>query len=205
MGEQPKQHHGGDELKDLSSSDANAILTEAPAEGAGPGRDEGGLIGREASGEASPGGRRNVGAAGDDLPQNDMRSVGSSPSGEPEGSAQEGSSGASTYNDRGRVVGPDSPGGDISREASGGQGDDLANRLGGGEGGGAGLNANGASGDMSATSADPTDEDDLLRAGSAGPDAGSPGGMGGVRSRPDASGRPPGGVSPVQPSRGQDS
>ena len=62
------------------------------------------------------------------------------------------------------------------------------------------------SGDMGAGSSD-TDEGeaddggaDVVTAGAGGPDAGSPGGMGGARTREGAGtgGRPPGGVSPIQ-------
>jgi len=78
-----------------------------------------------------------------------------------------------------------------------GQGDDLADRLGGGEGGGAGANASG--------DASPTRSEGGGGTGLGGIDAGSPGGMGGVGARGGTgTGRPPGGVSPVESDRSGD-
>ena len=77
-----------------------------------------------------------------------------------------------------------------------GQGDDLANGLGGGDGAtGAGMTGAGsATGDASAMRSEGGG------AGLGGTDAGSPGGMGGVSaSGGTGTGRPPGGVSPVPP------
>jgi hypothetical protein len=82
-----------------------------------------------------------------------------------------------------------------------GQGDDLADSLGGGETGGAGATGAGsASGDASATRSEGGGGTGL-----GGIDAGSPGGMGGVHARGGTgTGRPPGGVSPVEPSNDED-
>jgi hypothetical protein len=81
-----------------------------------------------------------------------------------------------------------------------GQGDDLADRL-GGEGGGAGLADSGAAtGDERAARSETGSGNGL-----GGTDAGSPGGMGGVRAAGGTgTGRPPGGVSPVEPATGRD-
>ncbi len=156
----------------------------------------------QARADAAPGGRRD-GAAGDDMAPLDAGSVGNSPTGEAGGGSDaergpsaEGSMGSGTYNERGRVVGPDSPAGAaVPLDAGGeGQGDDLVNRLGGGEGTGAGLSGAGAgTGDMSAARSE--------RPGSsepAAPSAGDVGGMGGSRASTAGSGRPNGGVSPMQ-------
>jgi hypothetical protein len=76
-----------------------------------------------------------------------------------------------------------------------GQGDDLADTLGGGEGSGAG--ATGA-GSATGDSADVRSEGGGAGTGLGGIDAGSPGGMGGVHARGGTgTGRPPGGVSPL--------
>ena len=80
-----------------------------------------------------------------------------------------------------------------------GQGDDLADALGGREGGGADTPSANESGDLSGGSSEVAASDVPAAAGGGAPDAGSPGGMGGVRggmSNPDH--RPNGGVSPIQ-------
>ncbi|HEX8214382.1 MAG TPA: hypothetical protein VF582_02805 [Allosphingosinicella sp.] len=121
------------------------------------------------------------------------------------GPASNGSFASGTYNERGNLTGPDSPAGDRAASDSGGQGqgDDLADRLGGGEGGGAGTSGAGAAtGDMDA---DASEASGAQASGTGGTDAGSPGGMGGVRSQSGASGgsgRPPGGVSPMEGEKG---
>ena len=114
-----------------------------------------------------------------------------------------GSLGTGTYNESGNVTGADSPpGSDVQLDAGGqGQGDDLADRLGGGEGRGAGMSdAGGATGSMDSSSSEAGGTSAPGAAGAGGPDAGSPGGMGGVNARSGATGtgRPPGGVSPMQ-------
>jgi hypothetical protein len=77
-----------------------------------------------------------------------------------------------------------------------GQGDDLADALGGRESGSSG--AAPESGDMSAGRSEPTGGGSPVAAGG-GADAGSPGGMGGVRGgMPNPDHRPNGGVSPIQ-------
>ncbi|HEV2079249.1 MAG TPA: hypothetical protein VGR19_05055 [Allosphingosinicella sp.] len=122
------------------------------------------------------------------------------------GPASNGSLASGTYNDQGNLTGADSPaGGNAPTDSAGeGQGDDLADRLGGGQGGGAGASGAGAStGDMDAGSSEASD---APASGTGGPDAGSPGGMGGARSQGGASGgsgRPPGGVSPMQSEEGE--
>lgn len=122
-------------------------------------------------------------------------------SGQPNGPAANGSFGSGTYNERGRVVGPDSPAGaDLELSAGGeGQGDDLADRLGGDEGRGTGITGAGAaSGDTDAGRSERTEASPAGTAGAGEPDAGSPGGMGGVRQQGGTrAGRPPGGVSPM--------
>lgn len=101
--------------------------------------------------------------------------------------------GASTYNDRGDVTGPDGLVGEAASRQD--QGDDLANRLGGGSGAGAGMAGGGAaSGAMSEGRSDGDDTPDPDAAGV--PSGGDPGGMGGVRAQGGA-GRPAGGVSPL--------
>ena len=119
------------------------------------------------------------------------------------GPGGEGSLGSANYNERGNLTGPDSPAGsDTSLSGQGeGQGDDLANRLGGGDNPGTGLAGAGAvSGDMSADRSETTGA-----TGTGAPDAGSPGGMGGVHAQGGTgTGRPAGGVSPVGSSRGEE-
>jgi hypothetical protein len=85
-----------------------------------------------------------------------------------------------------------------------GQGDDLANRLGGGEGGrSAGTPAAAESGDMSAGRTE-TDAS-AAPGGGIGDDPGAPGGMGGVRGgMPNPDHRPNGGVSPMGSSSADD-
>jgi hypothetical protein len=162
--------------------------------------------------DAAPGGKSG-GAAGEDMGPIRMESVGGSPAGEsgggtPGGPASNGSFGSGTYNERGNVTGPDSPAGtDVELDASGqGQGDDLANRLGGGAGRGTGMTGAGAAtGDLDSNRSERTDASALSAAGAGGPDAGSPGGMGGARaSGGTGTGRPPGGVSPMQIEQGED-
>jgi hypothetical protein len=159
-------------------------------------------------GEVHPGGRTG-GASEEELGPIDMESatpgpMGAGGGGDTErGPASNGSMGSGTYNERGDVTGPDSPAGADLRQATGGgaQGDDLADRLGGGEGSGAGGSAASGSGDMSGGRSEADDGDpDVVTAGAGGPDAGSPGGMGGARTREGAGtgGRPPGGTSPIQ-------
>lgn len=114
--------------------------------------------------------------------------------------AANGSLASATFNDRGNVTGPDSPAGDeLAQGPQGeGQGDDLANRLGGGEAeSGALFGDRAASGDMRAGRSEPADAGDP----SIGPSAGDVGGMGGVHGHTAGTGRPPGGMSPVQPDR----
>ena len=156
--------------------------------------------------EAAPGGRSG-GASEADLGPIGTGSVGGSPTGEsgggaPTGPGANGSMGSGTYNEQGTLVGPDSPAGsDVPLDAGGvGQGDDLANRLGGEEGRGAATTGAGAAtGDMSAGRSERTDASAQNAAGTGGTDAGSPGGMGGVQARGGTgTGRPPGGVSPMQ-------
>lgn len=137
---------------------------------------------------------------------NDPEDVRTTGNGEKSGSAStgaeaNGSFGSGTYNERGDVTGPDSPAGaEMSGNAAGdGQGDDLANRLGGADGTRTGLTGAGAaSGDMRADRSEPSDASAQDSAGAGGPSAGDVGGMGGVRGHTGASSRPPGGVSPVQ-------
>lgn len=126
------------------------------------------------------------------------------------GPASNGSLASGTYNEQGNLTGPDSPAGEGAAGDAGGegQGDDLANRLGGSEGSGAGTSGAGAAtGDMDADRSEASDDSASGTAGAGGADAGSPGGMGGVRSQGGASGgsdRPPGGVSPMQHGKGRD-
>lgn len=76
-----------------------------------------------------------------------------------------------------------------------GQGDDLADRLGGGEGRGTGMSGGGAA--TGAMDDDRSEPDAPVE--SLAPSAGDPGGMGGVRAQGGTgTGRPPGGTSPVQ-------
>jgi hypothetical protein len=206
-----KQHQGGEGLKDLGADEAKAMLTTGSGDdsGAGVGDDqEGGTTGAtsmtggdyagarspEASGSAaSPAGREGGAAAPDqgDIGTSSARPgpMGAGGGGHAGGS---GSMGTGTYNQAGNVTGPDSPGSGAAGGAAGeGQGDDLANRLGGGEGSRSGVTGSAAvSGDMRAGRSEMTS-----RPAAAGytPDAGAPGGMGGVR----GSGKSPGGVSPI--------
>ncbi len=116
--------------------------------------------------------------------------------------------GSGTYNERGKVTGPDSPAGSdapLEVDEGEGQGDDLANRLGGGEGGGTGMTGAGAaSGDMNADRSERTAASAHNAAGAGGPSAGDVGGMGGVRGGASPSSRPPGGMSPVQADEARD-
>ena len=167
-------------------------------------RSGGAVAGDGARSDAAPGGRTSP--AGEELGPIGTQSVGGSPTGESGGGgsigpASNGSFGSGTYNERGNVTGPDSPAGaEYSGDAAGqGQGDDLANRLGGGDGTHTGLTGAGAaSGDMRADRSEPTDASAQDAAGAGGPSAGDVGGMGGVRGHTGASSRPPGGMSPVQ-------
>lgn len=166
------------------------------------------LFGQEGRDEAAPGGRWNQGASEADLGPIGMESAAGSPTGEgggdiERGPAANGSFASGTYNDRGNMTGADSPAGaDVAPDAGGeGQGDDLANRLGGVEARGAGMSGGGAAtGDMSADRSEADGANAQNIAGTGGTDAGSPGGMGGVHARSGATGtgRPPGGVSPIQ-------
>ena len=123
-----------------------------------------------------------------------------SPTGQGSGAAGaggQGSLGAATYNDSGNLTGPDSPAGEAAaRQSDGqGQGDDLADRLGGGEGRGTGMSGAGAvPGDMRADRSEEDEERPIAEG--IGDDPGAPGGMGGARARPAGIGRPPGGNSP---------
>ncbi len=158
----------------------------------------------EARAQAAPGGKSSP--AGEDMAPIGQESFGGSPAGESGdgesiGPASNGSFGSGTYNTRGNLTGPDSPAGaDVKPDARGeGQGDDLANRLGGGEGTGTGLTgAAAATGDMNADRSEDTGASAQNAAGAGGPSAGDVGGMGGVRGHTGGSGRPPGGMSPLQ-------
>jgi hypothetical protein len=107
------------------------------------------------------------------------------------------SQGTAPANDEGGTAGTGEREVAKSGESSGGgQGDDLANRLGGDNPAGTGASGAGAAtGDASAGRSGETNQTNV---GAGGPDAGSPGGMGGVRGGFDTGGRPPGGVSPLQ-------
>lgn len=124
------------------------------------------------------------------------------------GPGSNGALGSGTYNDRGDITGPDSPAGQgAAVDSQGeGQGDDLADRLGGGEDSGTGTSGIGTgSGDMSAGRSESDVSSPNSGAGAIGSDAGGPGGMGGVRSQggdASGSGRPPGGNSPLQGEEG---
>jgi hypothetical protein len=116
-----------------------------------------------------------------------------------DGPAANGSLGSGTYNERGDVTGPDSPAGaEADLQASEGQGDDRADQLGGGRGEGTGMTgASAVSGDMSASRSEASGSRDPDA--NAAPSAGDPGGMGGVRAQGGTgTGRPPGGVSPLE-------
>lgn len=148
-------------------------------------------------------GGREHGAAGDDMAAVGMESATPGPMGAPGGAsgngpAANGSLGSGTYNDRGDVTGPDSPAGANAGASGGeGQGDDLANRLGGDSNRGTGMSGAGAvTGNMGAASSEASGARDRDAAGT--PSAGDPGGMGGVRAQGGTgTGRPPGGVSPL--------
>jgi hypothetical protein len=206
-----KQHQGGDGLKDLSSDEANAVLTTGSGEDSGAGTkddQEGGTIGAssmtgggfegarspDASGSEASLAGRSGGAASPEQGEIGMSSARPGPMGAGGGGqgSGSGSMGTGTYNQAGNVTGPDSPGGGSAGSASGqGQGDDLANQLGGGEESRSGVTGSAAvSGDMSVGRSEMTS-----RPAAAGytPDAGAPGGMGGV----SGSGKAPGGVSPI--------
>ena len=208
--------------------DPNAVLATGDSERSGAGVTddlEGGKTGATSMtggdrGEAStgggsgndpsPGGRTN--AAGDRQGAIGTESYGGSPTGEsgggePRGPAADGSFASGTYNERGNATGPDSPAGaDVKPDAEGeGQGDDLANRLGGGDGNRTGLTGAGAAtGDMNADRSEATAASAQSAAGAGGPSAGDVGGMGGVRGHTGGSGRPPGGSSPLQSEQGTD-
>lgn len=110
--------------------------------------------------------------------------------------APTGGSRGATYNDQGDLTGPDSERAEAPA-AGEGQGDDLADRLGGEAGTGAAIPLGRAgSGDMDDGLSEQTGEDAPARG--TGDDAGAPGGMGGVHGRTGtAQDRPPGGNSPV--------
>lgn len=92
----------------------------------------------------------------------------------------------SSYAGGGRVVGHDSPAGeDAALDVREGQGDDLADRVGGD--GGAFIGSGARSGDASAGRSEDTSESGPAAGYT--PDAGSPGGMGGKSA---------GGVSPIE-------
>ncbi len=160
--------------------------------------------------DAAPGGRESP--AGERTGPIGNESYGGSPVGEAGGGAaggpaSNGSFASGTYNERGNVTGPDSPAGTEFRVASGaeGQGDDLANRLGGGDNARTGLTGAGAAtGDMRADRSEVTDAAAQNAAGAGGPSAGDVGGMGGVRGGASPSSRPPGGMSPVQAEQERD-
>jgi len=116
--------------------------------------------------------------------------------GESAGPGGNGSLASGTYNERGDLTGPDSPAGpEGAREPAGeGQGDDLANRLGGGDASRAGLTGGGAA--TGAMDADRSEGTATADAGAV--SAGDVGGMGGAGRDTAGSTRPNGGVSPVQ-------
>lgn len=172
-------------------------------------RDQGSAGGSGARSDASPAGRTSP--AGDDMRPLDMGSVGGSPVGESGGGAAtglggQGSFASGTYNERGNVTGPDSLAGEAADRVAAGndQGDDLANRMGSGENARTGLTGAGAAtGAMNADRSEGTGAFAQDAAGAGGTDAGSPGGMGGVRAQGGTgTGRPPGGVSPLQNEKG---
>jgi hypothetical protein len=104
-----------------------------------------------------------------------------------------------TYNDQGDLTGPDSPAGEGAAQPEPGQaqGDDLADRLGGGEGKGAAIPLGRAgSGNLEGGRSEETR--DPAPASGTGDDAGAPGGMGGPEGRTgNPQDRPPGGNNPV--------
>ena len=155
--------------------------------------------------DASPGGRTSP--AGEALGPIGMESANGGPNSDSiradaNGPAAEGSFGSGTYNERGNVTGPDSPAGsDAALYSAEGeaQGDDLANRLGGGDNTRTGLTGAGAAtGDMRADRSETSGASAPTAAGAGGPSAGDVGGMGGVRGHTAGSLRPPGGQSPLQ-------
>jgi hypothetical protein len=160
--------------------------------------------------EARPGGQRGGAASADQAPL-EPRTASPGPMGQGGGGSQSGpgangSLGSGTYNERGDVTGPDSPAGQGSGSVpeGAGQGDDLANQLGGGSGRGTGLTgAAGATGALDADRSERTDASAPSAAGAGGPSAGDPGGMGGARAQGGTgTGRPPGGMSPLGSSEG---
>jgi len=212
-----RQHQGGEGIKEMDREDGKAALTTGSGEDMGAGvRDdqEGGttgassMTGGETGGARSPDARESSAAADAVRPggnrgsnaDGDMGAIGMSSAepgpmgkggGDEAGSFGGGGGGSqdSSYSGGGNFTGADSPAGENAQLNAGGQGqgDDLADRL-GGEPRGAGMTGGGAvSGDRSPGRS----EVDANRAGAAGyvPDPGSPGGMGG---------KAPGGVSPVQ-------
>ncbi len=101
-------------------------------------------------------------------------------------------------------TGPTDAASSSGRPAGAGQGDDLANKLGGGDGNRSGMTgAAGETGDMSAGRSEDDDAAAPAAAGAGGPSAGDVGGMGGAGASTAGSSRPPGGVSPVQNDDGQ--
>jgi hypothetical protein len=209
-------NNGQDQL-----DDPKAVLTTGSGEDSGAGAKddlEGGttgaasMTGGDRSGSAISGGRSDAAPggrtspAGEELGPIGNSSFGGSPVGEAgggqeSGPASNGSFGSGTYNERGNVTGPDSPAGSEFKGNAGGQGqgDDLANRLGGGDNARTGLaGAGAATGDMRADRSERTEASAQDAAGAGGPSAGDVGGMGGVRGHTGASSRPPGGVSPLQ-------
>ena len=160
--------------------------------------------GQPSRNEAAPAGRNSP--AGEELgPIGDQSKtpgpMGESGGGESIGPGSNGSFASGTYNERGNVTGLDSPAGpDATPDAGGeGQGDDLANRLGGGDNSRAGLTGGGAAtGNMNADRSEASAASAQDAAGAGGPSAGDVGGMGGVRGHTSGRGRPPGGSSPLQ-------
>jgi hypothetical protein len=168
------------------------------------------LVASGSRSEAAPGGR--ISPAGEQLGPIGTSSYGGSPvgeagDGETPGAGGNGSFGSGTYNERGNVTGPDSPAGQqIGGEAGGeGQGDDLANRLGGGDATRTGLTGAGtATGAMDADRSEGPGTGGLGGAGAGAPSSGDVGGMGGPGRNTAGSSRPNGGVSPVQAEGGSD-
>lgn len=120
-----------------------------------------------------------------------------------DGAPSDGSRDGASYNDQGDLTGPDSPAGARAHgaEAGEGHGDDLADRLGGDRADAGMSGAGAATGDMSAGRSEPAGADTPYV-----PSASDPGGMGGVGvSGATGTGRPPGGVSPIDPDRGDES
>jgi hypothetical protein len=112
-----------------------------------------------------------------------------------DGAPSDGSRDGASYNDQGDLTGPDSPAGARAHgaEAGQGQGDDLADRLGGDRTFAGMSGAGAATGDMRADRSEPADADTPYA-----PSVGDPGGMGGPGvAGATGTGRPPGGVSPI--------